>query len=327
MIQVLYSAERPLLISALKKLLKTSLPKRDALNYMRLDMLETKLATLADEASYLPLGYDKKAVVADNFLYLAKPSKRWKAPKGDDEAAFFASLASLKGEAVLLYLLVPSEGIDEKSRFYKALKEADASFSPVRSFSLEDYAAFARRFLNKRGLYIDERALNELIRRAGSEYQLFRGSLEKLSAYAEEGEITLEAVQTLIAEPAEENAYALLKALAHGDKAGAYRIWQDLERLGGSAVPLLYMLGSEWRFIGAVGVLRKEGYDASSIARELNARPSWKVQNALETLRLYGLKKVRSAEESVYSALLSVMKGESQESLAFATMIASFPER
>ena len=58
------------LVNGNLKLVLSILPTKDDMNYVELDMAETKLIDLYNEAESLPLGYDKKVVVADNFFYL-----------------------------------------------------------------------------------------------------------------------------------------------------------------------------------------------------------------------------------------------------------------
>jgi hypothetical protein len=77
---------------ALKKLMQTSCPNPDAMNYVAFDLGVTPLLDVANECLSLPLGYDKKTVVAENCFFLEKSRSKPKYLKGDDPKAFLAYL-------------------------------------------------------------------------------------------------------------------------------------------------------------------------------------------------------------------------------------------
>lgn len=312
-----------MLKSALRKVLKTSLPIRDELNFVTLDMGVSKLLDLYNEVESLPLGYDKKAVVADNFFYLEKSKTKAKVIKNDDPDALISYFVSPNPE-IDLFLLVYKDEMDERSRYYKALKEGGAKFSEVGLLSEDQWKTYASSYFEKRGCPISPDGRDLLLDRVKYHYTAFLSEAEKLVCYSNGEAIGKETVEKLVFAPLEEDVFLLTRSLSKGDKGKALAIYRDLKKNGTNAVTLMNLLAKEYRFLNEVGVLQEQGYDAYSIARELSSSPG-RVNATLYSLRRLSLRKIRDCQEMIYKALLSVMTGVSNEETTFTLLIANFP--
>lgn len=312
-----------MLKSALRKVLKTSLPVRDEMNFVTLDMGVSKLLDLYNEVESLPLGYDKKAVVADNFFHLEKSKTKAKAAKNDDPDVLISYFLSPSPE-IDLFLLVYKDEIDEKSRFYKALKEGGAKFSEVGLLSEDQWKTYASSYFEKRGCPISPDARDLLLDRVKYRYTAFLSEAEKLVCYSNGQAIGKETVERLVFAPLEEDVFLLSRSLSKGDKGKALAIYRDLKKNGTNAVTLMNLLAKEYRFLNEVGVLQEQGYDAYSIARELSSSPG-RVNATLYSFRRLSLRKIRDCQEMIYKALLSIMTGVSNEEVALTLLIANFP--
>lgn len=323
MIQVLYSSEPKMLKSALRKVLKASLPTRDEMNFVTLDMGISKLIDLYNEVESLPLGYDKKAVVADNFCYLEKSKTKSKAMKNDDPDPLLSYFVSPNPE-IDLFLLVYKDEIDERSRFCKALKEGGAKFSEVGLLSEEQWKTYASSYFEKRGCPISSEARDLLLERVKYRYTPFLSEAEKLVCYSNSELIEKDTVEKMVSAPLEEDVFLLSRSLSKGDKGKALAIYKDLKKNGTNAVTLMNLLAKEYRFLNEVGILQEQGYDAYSTARELSSSPG-RVNASLYSLRRLSLRKIRDCQEMIYKALLSIMTGVYNEETAFTLLIANFP--
>ena len=72
MIYLIAGKQNIRLKSQMKSIVKKSLGEIDAINFVKHDASFTLVQEIVDEANYLPLGYDHKAVIVDNPYFLLK---------------------------------------------------------------------------------------------------------------------------------------------------------------------------------------------------------------------------------------------------------------
>lgn len=307
---------------ALKKLVTTSFPNRDELNYVCLDMGVTTLLELANELEALPLGYERKCVVAENCFFLAKSRSKTKLQKGDDDGPFKAFLDNPNPD-IDLFLLVYSDTLEERSPYYQALLKDSAKINPVKEFTPQEWREFIPRYFEKRGSTIAPSAVNEILARIQGDYALFLCEGQKLLAYAAGGEITLESVRLLVNEPLEDDAFHLSNALSKGDVKGALSIYRDLRTQGVEPVSLTRLLANQFRFLNEVRYLGGQGLSNGAIASKLQAS-SFRVNIALDNLRKMKDESLNQALEGLYQCEYSIMSGKLDASLAFSLFLANF---
>lgn len=307
---------------ALKKLLRTSCPHPDAMNYVVFDMGTSTLNEVADECAALPLGYDKKTVVAENCTFLEKTRSKYKYQKGDSADALLAFLAK-PDEAIDLYLLVYSDTLDEKNDFYAALEQSGAHINSVSQFSKEQWNDYITRYFERREGSISRMAVYELTERLEGDYARFLSEAPKLLAYANGEEITPEMIELLVAAPLEDDAFHLSNALTKGDVKGALKIYGDLKTQSVEPISLIRLLGNQFRFLNQVNYLRLSGLNNSQIAGALQAS-QMRVNISIDNLKRMRDGAVNEALEGLYDCELSIMSGTKDADLAFTLFLANF---
>lgn len=323
-ITVLYSSQSRMLKGPLSRLIKEVLPEHDDLNYVDVDMSFAKLIDLSNECLALPIGYDKKAIVAENFFYLAKTREKKKLIKGDDDEpllAFFRNPDPL----IHLFILVYSDSLDEKSVYYKALAEGDAKFLPVASLDSNQWQAFIPKYFEKHSASIEELAVNELLERTGGDYSLFIQEANKLLAYTNGDPIRLVDVQQLVPAPLEDDIFLLSNALTKGDKKTALHIWKDMQVRGSAsnAIPLMNMLANQFVFLDQIRYLYRRGMEAYDISSKLKCSLG-RVKACLYNVRKMASPCLHRAINQLYVYQSSVFQGKMTDKLAFEMFIANF---
>jgi len=321
MIQVLYSPQSRMVKGALKKLLDEALPLRDPMNYVSLDMGVSSLLELSNECLALPLGYDKKAVVAENCFFLAKTSGKAKMPKKDDTAPLLAFFGN-PDPNILLYLLVYSEELDERSPFYQALVKGQAKMNPVSQFSEEQWKSFIPRFFEKRNVKIEPQAVDELLERIDGDYAQFLNEAQKLIAYAGTEAVTVEMIDMLVSPPLEDDVFQLSNALTRGDNHKALAIYKDLKARAVDPISLINLLARQFSFMDQVAFLSAQGQNNAAIALKL------KCSSGRVNATQYGLRKIQKgslgqALEGLYASELAILTGREDPDLAFSLYLAS----
>ncbi len=324
MINVLFSSQSRMLKGPLQRMIKEVLPEHDDLNYVKIDMSTSKLLDLSNECLSLPLGYEKKAIIAENFYYLSKTKTKKKLLSGDDDEPILSFFKN-PDPNIELHLLVYSESLDEKSSYYKALQEGGCKFSGVTAFDQNDWQTFIPRFFEKRGGSITQEATTELLERIGGDYSLFIQEGNKLLAYANGEKVTLEMVKELVSAPLEDDIFVLSNALTKGDKQLALHVFKDMQVKGssGDAIPLMNMLCNQFIFLDQVRYLYKRGFDVFDISKKLNCSTG-RVKASLYNVKKMSLTCLRRALNQLYFYESSVFQGKMTDKLAFELFLTNF---
>lgn len=322
MIQVIYNPQSRMCKTALRKMIKTDLPEHDDMNYVEVDMGKDRLLDLANECLALPLGYDKKAVVAENFYYLEKSKTKPKLIKGD-ETETLVSFFKNPDPSILLYILVYADALDENGELYEALKEGGAKFNVVGSFTSDQWPAVVTHFFEKRGISIEQDAVSELIERVGGDYSTFLNEGQKLVSYSNGDPITKKTIEMLVSQPLEGDMFQLSNALTRGDKKRAFAVYKDLKVKNIRGITLMNSLAKQLVFLHQVQFLYSKNVPNQNIAKELGCSVG-RVNASLYSVRKMKEKSLEKGIESLYEAQLSVMSGKTDEDLAFNLFLANF---
>lgn len=323
MITVFFSSQDSMMRGPLRRAVREVLPERDSMNYVALDMSETRLCDLANECLSLPLGYERKAVVADHFFYLAKTREKKKIMAGDDDR-FLLSFFEKPDDAVSLFLTVCANDLDTNSSYYKALEKGGAKFLKIDDLTDNQWDDFIPKYFSKRGATIDVPAITELKERTQGDYALFCQEANKLVAYANEEEVTKDMVRALTPVPLEENSYELANALTRGNIKRALEVYRDSKIVANNGpIPLIHMLSRQFMVLDQVRYLSRRGYSAYDIGTAL------KISTARAKASLYSVSKMSEgclhrALEQLYQTECSIFLGKMDNDTAFTLFLVNF---
>jgi DNA polymerase-3 subunit delta len=306
---------------ALKKLMATSCPHPDPMNFVSLDLGVTPVLDVVSECLSLPLGYDKKTVVAENCFFLEKSRTKPKFLKGDDPKALIKYLQN-PDDSIDLYLLVYSDTLDEKGDYFQAVLASGARINPVSEFTKEQWHDYIARFFSKRNIAIDNLAIGEIEDRIQGDYARFLNEGQKLAAYSNGSPITKKDVELLVSEPLEDDAFKLANALSRGDIKNALRIYRDLQVFSAEPVALIRLLANQFRFLNEVRYLQSSGLTNSQISGALQCS-QMRVNIALDNLRKMSEESMNNALDGLYRCEKSIFTGADPE-LSFTLYITNF---
>lgn len=323
MITVFFSSQDSMMRGPLRRAVREVLPERDAMSYVALDMTENRLCDLANECLSLPLGYDKKVVVADHFFYLAKTREKKKLPAGDDDRLLLTFFQK-PDDAVSLFITVCTNDLDKNSPYYKALESGGAKFLQIYDLSDNQWDEFIPKYFAKRKASIDIPAVTELKERTQGDYALFCQEANKLIAYANGEEVTKAMVQTLTPSPLEENSYELANALTRGNIKHALEVYRDSKIVANNGpIPLIHMLSRQFMVLDQVRYLARRGYEAYDIGTAL------KISTGRAKASLYSVSKMSDAclhraMEQLYQTELAIFTGKMDNDTAFTLFLVNF---
>ena len=312
---ILYGELYPMIRKHLNKILKERLGDVDDFNVTKIDLDESSLDEVAYEASSLPLGYDKKALVVDNCVFLTKEVKK------EDEEKVLDILKNSTDDIDLIFIL-RSEKIDQKGKIFNYIKENGQVFEFL-NISKEDWPIYIRKYFKNKNVEITSEAVNELVSRVDGDLTRFINEAEKLCLY--KSSITLADVTLMVSKPLEDDAFQMSNALFRGENGVAISIYRDLKLLGQKFVDaLIPMLASQFRFISEVCFLDSRGLDKDDIASELGVSPV-RVKIALKNSRNISRRQIANALDKLYNLDLQIKSGQIDRSYGLELFLINFP--
>ena len=172
---ILYGEQYPRIKQRLNALLKERLGTPDEFNVAKFDLDNTELSEVIFEASLLPLGYDRKAVIFDGVKFLSKGAKK-------DDVNSILELVQNPCDAIDLYFIVRESSIDDKSPIVQEISK-NGQVLEFTNITDEQWPEYIRKFFGKRNVKIDEDAIEELISRIDGDLNRFLNEANKLCLY------------------------------------------------------------------------------------------------------------------------------------------------
>jgi DNA polymerase-3 subunit delta len=241
------------------------------------------------------------------------------------------SLPQEKEETLQKYLQSPSkksvlvlvaEKVDNRKAFCRKLKEKHC----VVDFQSPKPAAFARwagQLLRERGYRISQAAFEKLVALAGSDFQTLIGEVEKLTLYAgNDKAIPDSALDELVRESREHNAFELTEAMGRRDSATALRLLNNLLEAG---EPPLKIIGAiVWNFRNVLMVQEQLalGKNKSQIVAALQINP-YVLEKTMSQARALDNKAVQKLYERLAAVDLQIKSSGYDERLFLERLLCS----
>ena len=261
--------------SQIKNAVKKSVGEIDDMNFAKYDAAEISFKDIIDEANYLPLGYDRKAVVVENCSFLLKEKGRGKKNKDlEKELKILLDYIEAPNDATDLFLTInTSESpLDKNNPIYQALSKK-GQIIELDEPSEKDWPevvahTFKARFSDTK---IDKDAVYELAKRTAGDYALLFNSAMKLSLYTDH--VRYDDVILMVTRPLDEEVYNLFNFLIDNRNMDAVRLYRDLKSRNVEPVTLINNLAVQFRLLNRVSYLAKKGMNPDEIAKELALNP------------------------------------------------------
>ena len=312
---ILYGEQYPMIRKHLAKILKECLKEPDDFNTVKIDFDESSIEEIIMEASLLPLGYDKKAIVVDNANFLTKEGKE------DEKNKLVECIKNTPDEINLIFIL-RSDKLDKNGPIASYIQDHGQIFEFV-NLKKEDWPVYVRKYFKAREVEIEAAAVNELIARVDGDLTRFINEADKLCLY--KNKLTLSDILLMVAKPLEDDAFQMSNALFRGDNSLAISIYRDLKMLGAKATDaLIPMLASQFRFISEVCFLDVRGLEKGEIARQLGVNEV-RVSIALKNSRYLSRRQIAHALDDLYNLDVQIKSGQIDRSYGLELFLINFP--
>ena len=316
---ILYGTETLIINRYIKKIIKTFLDvEPDEFNYQVFDFEEDDKNEIIDNMSYIPFGCDKKVIVIKNCSFLSK--------KNDKDDSFLKKLLqniSYNDENISIVLVINAEKISETNEIVKLINKEGKVLGANPSKNTDDWRRYISEYCKRENLEIENRAIEELVKRSTSNMFLLENSLSKLKNY--DKKITYENVVNLVNEPLDENNFNLLNYLLSGDTNNALKTFRDLRVNGNEAISLLNMISTQLTFYDEILCLYRKNLNVSDMQNELGKDVNPKrISATIGNIRRYNIKKLDGVFSALYQLNKDIMIGKGDRFALFEVFIVNF---
>jgi len=270
-VYVCYGTESYILNELIERLQEQLVePEHKEMAIVRFDTGETSADAVIDEAETLPFLVPRKIVlVRDQTLFAAGKESA----KVEHRPERILAYLEQPLESTVLVFIVPHEKLDERKKTVKAAKAKDyvVSFSSLQP---EELLRWLVKRAGSQGRTMGGDAADELLRRVGTDMHALAAETDKLCLHAGQGgDVTLEAVRTLVPMATEQNVFKLTEELAALRTAEAIALYHDLLKQREEPIKLAALLVRQFRNMLYVKELGGQGYSPQQMASQIGLHP------------------------------------------------------
>ncbi|QVK19986.1 DNA polymerase III subunit delta [Mycoplasmatota bacterium] len=234
----------------------------DEFNVVTYDIEETSLSEALTDAQTVPFMSSKKVVIIKNIDFKSKEEF--------DEESFINYLKN--PPTFCEFIIVPNKKLDNKTKLIKLLKEKSKVYE-MSNLETEQLETAVVRYLEKRSIKIEKKALDELLVRTEHNTHKVMNEITKFGHYyAEGGIVTLSDVEELVSKNVEESVFTLTNAIVDRKKDLAMDIYYDLLR-SEDPTRLVSLIINKFRELNYAKNLITKGYKKEDIQKFFNATP------------------------------------------------------
>ena len=326
MIYLISGKQNIRLKSQMKNIIKKSLKEIDPMNFVKFDGSLTLIQDIIDEANYIPLGYDFKAVVIDSPYFLLKERTKSKIESEQDYDALKGYLANPNPDCDLIFLVNTSNSdVDKKSEIYQLI-EKNGQVVVLTEPKQEQWNEVVRHYFQEKwpGVAIDSDAVNELARRTDGDYASLFNNGSKLALYTDH--IRFDDVTLLVTRPLEENSFLLFNYLVDDKNMEAVSLFRDLKSQNVEPVTLISMVSNQFRLLNRVSYLSRHNYSPEDIAKELNINPI-RAKILRKNSFVISANRINQTLEDLYQLDLQIKSGLVDRYYSFELFLINFKRK
>lgn len=315
-VYMIYGTETYFIEKLKKELIKQVLgQEKENLSIYELD--ETPIQEVVTDTETYPFFGGRKLVFANNPVFLkAKPDKL----PFEHEVSTLERYLSNPVDYTVLVLIAPYEKIDERKKVSKLLKKQAtvAVCNPVKEYEvnkwIKDLAVQFKVSIAPDALEIFEAELS-------TNLQMLENELMKLALYVgENGVITREIAEQLIAHTADNSSLRLVDAVIEGDLYKAISISKDLQKLKEEPIALIGLLSFQFRTILRVKLLKQKGYTQSQMQKQLGVHP-YVIKIALSREKKFQLHVLQSIMDKLANVDAAMKVGGMEKELTLELLL------
>jgi DNA polymerase-3 subunit delta len=281
------------------------------------DLEETSIQEVIADAETYPFFGGQKLIIATNPVFLkAKPDKL---PFEHDLEALSRYISNPVDYSILV-LIAPYEKIDERKKLSKLLKNNTvvANCEPIKD---SEVAKWIKMLADDLKITLDKDVYDLIETELSTNLRLLKEELEKLALYVgENGIVTIEVAEKLIAPTSNSSALRLVDAVIEKNLHKAISIFKDLEKMKEEPIALIGLLAFQFRTILRVKLLKLKGYSQFQMQKQLGLHP-YVIKIAMSRENKFSTKKLEGIMIRLADADQIMKQGKMEKELAFELLL------
>jgi DNA polymerase-3 subunit delta len=311
-VYICYGTESYLIDEFAERLMeKVTEPEHRDMAIIRFDTAETPLDTVLDEAETLPFLVPQKIVLVRDSILFASGKESAKIEHRPERLTAYLSQPP---ETTVLVFVIPHEKLDERKKLVKTVKASDSAvqFAPLTA---EDLQSWVTRRVEKQGRKITPEAVEDLLRRAGTDMHVLAAETDKLCLHAgADGTVTAAAVGELVPAATEQNVFKLTEELAALRTDKVIGLYHDLLKQREEPIKLMALLVRQFRMMLYVKELGGQGYSPQQMAGQLGMHP-YAVKITSEQARKFSTDRLASLLSELAELDFAMKTGQVEKTL------------
>ncbi|MBR0462935.1 MAG: DNA polymerase III subunit delta [Clostridia bacterium] len=341
-----YGRETLILDSAIKAIEDRILPEGlEDLNRVVFEG-EVPASQIIEAGETFPLMADRRLVLIKNSPFLTSPSKNQKKRQGDatvdapdgapseeddggsrdsasDDARRLAQWLGRIPETVCLIFVSENKPSGQKVCGKALEKVAEyVEFGELSAIELLRWCQKEVRLLNC-SMGID--AVAQLTSIAGKDLRVLRNEIQKLCAYVDGREITVEDVESIVTPSAEYTVFKMIDALMLGRPAQAETLLKGMLLRGESPYAVIAMLERQLRILTSVRLLRSEGISLQEMERRFEWRQNV-LRVAAQQAARFSVESLRQGYQACVDADFALKSGRIRPEIALDRLMLALAD-
>lgn len=288
LLQLLYGTNIIRIEDEVKRIATSYAGDLDDFNFTRLNLKETSVEAVVEEAQTLPFLTDRKVlVIEDSYIFTAAKSTG----SVNHNIDLLLDYLSKKNDDTMILFTVYTEKLDNRKKVTKVLKDK-GKVTEINEMTERELSLYVESVLNQENIEIHSEALELLLERTSYKYENVHNELSKLLLYTD-GDINLEDVKEVVSITLEQNVFLLTEFILKNEKDKAVQLGRELILQKEEPMKLLHLIIGQFRLFYQVKILNQQGYQEDNIAKSLKVHP-YRVKLALRHVRKFPLESLLS---------------------------------
>lgn len=242
-----------------EKLVHALVDPEDSMNYHYEEGNNPNLSNIYDLAETLPFFAERRVIVLENTGLLKKSI--------EDIKKRFEAFPDTT------YIIMVEDEVDGRNALYKFFKEK-GYIAEMKMPSDKLLLSWIKKICSGAEKTIDDTAVFYLIEHMGTEMYLLKNELDKLISYcANKSHITIEDMNEICLDEAEDKIFDMLDAIASRNQKKALKLYRDLLELRKPAMQILALLNRHYNILMQISSLKEEGKDYKTMASVCGIQP------------------------------------------------------
>lgn len=269
-IYLIWGTEHYLAEDAIQTITSLLSPDEKDFNLSVHNLDEISVQEVIEDAETMPFLGDRRVVIMKNAVFLTAAKDK---AKIEHDLKVFEQYIQNPTEYTTLVIVVPNEKLDERKKIVKQVK-AQSEIIQVSQLSNETAEKWLLKEAESSGVTIEKEAIELLLSRLGTKMAVLAKEMEKMALFVgENGRITKETVDRLVARTLEDDVFGLVDHVVHKRTEQALRSFYDLMKQNQEPIQIHALITRQFRIINGIKELSKKGYGEKQIASLLKLHP------------------------------------------------------